>query len=323
MSAAAAQRSVADLRTDSTVPASMVHKRMLDQVFITDWMRGPGDDLATVAAQLPLAHALFGDTAAPYHDLVLMAETIRQAGLVVAAEILELPEDRRQFILREMRVELAPLEANRKGRDTCEMLITTDNQSTVKLGRGGKLAGGLMRVRCSIAGQDSGFCEVVGAWVSDEMYESLRRGKVDADSAAGVPSPIPYAEVERATGKVNPRNCVITPVQAGAEPRTWQGSVIIDRDDPTFFDHPLDHVPGLLLIEAMKQAAVAALCHDEGLDHGEVVPWSLHAKFSRVAEFQPDVTCLAELAADTTSASMRCEQDAKKVCTATIGLARV
>jgi 3-hydroxymyristoyl/3-hydroxydecanoyl-(acyl carrier protein) dehydratase len=129
--------------------------------------------------------------------------------------------------------------------------------------------------------------------------------------------------VERSAGKINPRNCVITPLERAEEPRTWRGSVIIERDDPTFFDHPLDHVPGLLLIEAMKQAAVAAVCHEDGLDHTQVVPWTLHCKFSRVAEFRPDVTCLAELEADGTSASLRCEQDGKKLCTATVGLARV
>jgi len=159
--------------------------------------------------------------------------------------------------------------------------------------------------------------------VSDETYESLRRGKTDADSGAGVPSPIPHAEVERAAGKINPRNCVVTPLERAEEPRTWRASVIIERDDPTFFDHPLDHVPGLLLIEAMKQAAVAGACREQQIDHAEVVPWSLHAKFSRVAEFAPDVICLAELEADGTSASLRCEQDGKKLCTATVGLARV
>lgn len=34
----------------------------------------------------------------------------------------------------------------------------------------------------------------------------------------------------------------------------WRGSLKVDEADPFFFDHPLDHVPGMLLVEAFLRA---------------------------------------------------------------------
>src|SRR5436190_15330365 len=101
--AAAETRSIDDLRYDQPLSRQSLHKTAIEQTFMTDWMLGPGDDWCTIAGRLPLAHARFSDTAAPFHDMVLMAEVVRQAGLVVAEEWIKVPGDR-QFILREMRV---------------------------------------------------------------------------------------------------------------------------------------------------------------------------------------------------------------------------
>ena len=58
-------RKVEDLRTDQPLPRQVLHKTALEQIFVTDWMLGPGDDWCTIAARLPLAHARFSEIAAP------------------------------------------------------------------------------------------------------------------------------------------------------------------------------------------------------------------------------------------------------------------
>jgi hypothetical protein len=48
------------------------------------------------------------------------------------------------------------------------------------------------------------------------------------------------------------RNGVLLPSFAGTP---WQAELRVDQSHPFFFDHPLDHVPGLLLLEGAVQLA--------------------------------------------------------------------
>src|SRR5436190_3594745 len=175
------ERSVADLRTDRPLPRQSLHKTAIEQVFMTDLMLGPGDDWCTIAGRLPLAHARFSDTAAPYHDIVLMAEVVRQAGLVVAEEWIRVPDDR-QFLLRELKVELDPIENARRTRETCEVIISQDPSSEVKMRPGRSMAGGMMRSRITIGGQPAGISEVMGAWVPNSFYDNFRGSNREAES---------------------------------------------------------------------------------------------------------------------------------------------
>jgi hypothetical protein len=319
---ASAPRDVADLDTGRAMAREVVHKAAPEQVFVTDWMPGPGEDWCTIAARLPLAHARFSDGAAPYHDLLLIAETVRQAGLVVASEILEV-EDDRQFLLRELKVELDPVEYARKSRESCEMLISQDPSSEVKMRPGRSIAGGLMRARVTIGGRPAGVCEVMGAWVPESFYASLRKGNVEADSGRGLPQPSPRREVETRTGKLSPANSVLTPLRAGGGPRRYEASLVIETDEVTFFDHPLDHVPGLYLLEGIQQVSVAAACEQLGVDHSRVFVSGFEMRFARIAEFQPDVVCAVELDEDCRGGRVSCSQDGKACCEGSVRIAHV
>jgi hypothetical protein len=320
--AASPRRDVSTLGTGRPLAREVVHKAAPEQVFVTDWMRGPGEDWCTIAARLPLAHARFSDRAAPFHDLLLIAETVRQAGLVVASEILAV-EDDRQFLLRELKLELDPVEHARKGRDSCELLISQDPSSEVKMRPGRAIAGGMMRARVAIGGRPAGTCEVVGAWVPESFYASLRGGQVEAASGRALPEPSPRGAVETRTGKANPANSVLTPLRPGEGPRRHEAGLVIETDDPTFFDHPLDHVPGLYLLEGIQQLAVAAACEELGVDHGAVLVCGLAIRFARIAEFQPEVICSIELDQDGDGGRVACAQAGKVCCEGRIRLARV
>jgi hypothetical protein len=322
---ATADRSVDVLGFEQTVPASLVHKRTVEQVFITDWMKGPTDDvLCTIAAQLPLAHSRFSDGAAGYHDLLCIAEVVRQGGLISAAKVLDVPDDR-QFLLRELRVQIDPLERNRRVAECSRMLISQDAaRSAVKVRRGGRLAGGKMHARLAIGGEPSGMCEVVGLWLPNEMYESFRgdapgsngsedRGAEQADEAAALSH-----QPEPASGKGS-RNTAVGTLET-VDDRTYRGALLVDRTDSTFFDHPLDHIPGLLMLEAMQQSAVAAVCRARSLATDRVVLRSLDVTFSRIAEFTPGAVCQVTLDAGCEEASVELLQLGKVCCSGTLGI---
>lgn len=320
--AATAVASPLDLSTDRPMPRHVLHKAAPEQVFVTDWMPGPPDDLCTIAARFPLVHSRFSDSAARYHDILLVAETVRQGGLVVASEILKVDDDR-QFLLRELKVELDPIDHARKSRDTCEALISQDPSSTVKMRPGRSMAGGMMRARIAIGGRPAGVCEVVGAWVPESFYASLRGSNRNAASAEGLPTPSPRAAVETRTGKTSVANSVLTPLRRADGERSHEASLIVDTDDPTFFDHPLDHVPGLYLLEGIQQVAIAGACEELGVDPSHVVVSGFEMRFSRIAEFQPDVVCSITLDADGRGGHVACSQDGNVCCEGKVRISHV
>lgn len=79
------------------------------------------------------------------------------------------------------------------------------------------------------------------------------------------------------------RNIVITdPVIEGKE---FRAQLIVDESHPYFFDHPLDHVPGILIFEASVQLAERFLAENPELRQGRFVA---HASisFQRYTESQ-------------------------------------
>ncbi|WP_260845011.1 AfsA-related hotdog domain-containing protein [Streptomyces sp. SLBN-31] len=55
---------------------------------------------------------------------------------------------------------------------------------------------------------------------------------------------------------MSPTDVVLSPL---GQPHRWQ--LRVDTRHPVLFDHIVDHVPGMLLIEAARQAATATLGH--------------------------------------------------------------
>jgi hypothetical protein len=60
----------------------------------------------------------------------------------------------------------------------------------------------------------------------------------------------------------------------------------VDTRHPVLFDHPLDHVPGMLLMEAARQASTVFLGHP-------CLPVGLTNEFARYAEL--DTPCVIEV----------------------------
>lgn len=73
--------------------------------------------------------------------------------------------------------------------------------------------------------------------------------------------------------------------------------ILVDPHHPYFFEHPVDHVPGLLLIEAVRQTGIAAVHQILGvpLDAAMVVD-TFEVAFQRYAEL--DVPLFVALTAE-------------------------
>lgn len=67
--------------------------------------------------------------------------------------------------------------------------------------------------------------------------------------------------------------------------------LVIDSRHPFFFEHPLDHVPGLMLIEGARQVgtAISHLFYDVSFDLNFILNW-LEVRFTNFAELTSPVT---------------------------------
>jgi hypothetical protein len=77
--------------------------------------------------------------------------------------------------------------------------------------------------------------------------------------------------------------------------RSAHARLVIDQSHPFFFDHPLDHVPGLLLIEAMNQLAEReAYRASANAGHGPLHTISAEVTFNKFCVFGGKAWIMAE-----------------------------
>lgn len=295
----------------------LVYRLAPEQVVTTDWHRDPESSLFTVAVRVPLAHARFSDTATPHADVVLLAEATNQAGVVVASNLLGVPLET-QFLVRRFAVRLEPLEHNVVGRDKVRLALAQTPDSTFRARPGGHSTRAVLRTANAFEGRHSGATEVAGLFVAPEVYAGLRE-RVPTSREAPPPRPVD-ADRELRTGRLDPRNSVVTPVRPGREPGSYASEVLVDVDDPTFFDRPLDHVPGLLLFEAARQAATAAACARGGATPADVAVTSAAFTFERFAELGEPVSCELALAGPPGGATATFVQAGRALCRAALEL---
>lgn len=86
------------------------------------------------------------------------------------------------------------------------------------------------------------------------IYDRLRGPYADPHTATSRALPPPSPLATALSGTRQPRDVVLAGTQT---PRTWL--LRVDTGHPVLFDHPHDHVPGMVLLEACSQAATATV----------------------------------------------------------------
>jgi hypothetical protein len=276
---------VSGLTFERTVPRGLAHRRAVAEVFVTDTVQA-GTDEFLAAIQIPRAHCLWFDRKVSYHDPLSTVEAIRQALTVIGQQYLQLPAatpgslQSLQFSVEDISAyldtERSPLEGIVRLRPHIsrgDKFFFREASFDANLTVGSALA---MSMRCGVVTFPRG------------DYEELRRlGRTGL--AADVPSiyddiaPVDPAAV----GRIDGRNVVVA--------RCHETLVlVVDQRHPSFFDHPYDHVPGPLLLEGCRQAAVLAACGSGAIDSPIVALTGAALNFSGFAELDVPI----ELAAD-------------------------
>ncbi|GAA1373162.1 ScbA/BarX family gamma-butyrolactone biosynthesis protein [Streptomyces beijiangensis] len=257
---------------ETTVPRALVHRTAVSEVFLTGWRRTGGDSFLC-AAQWPRGHSLYGAEDGTFDPLIIV-ESTRQAGILLAHVGYEVPLGHSFLMQRLSWRSTAPVIHD---AGPAELLIHVEIKEIRRRARG--VDGMEVHAEFTLGGRL--FAQSVG-WlrcVAPGVYPRVRWGGARMRSVG--PPPHVTGEQPGMVGRELARDVVV-----GRPDRDGVRRLRVPLGHPVLFDHPLDHVPGMLAFEAMRQAAVARLGNDA------VLPVSGDAEFPRFLEI--DEECLID-----------------------------
>jgi hypothetical protein len=246
----------------STVPRELVHRSAVAEVFLTGWRRET-ESRFTLTAQWPRAHSFFTSVNGCY-DPLLATETIRQVGSLLAHAEFGVPFGH-QFLMWDLQCTLHPEHAM-VGAAPADLRLDVICSQIRR--RGTRLLG--MHYQVSIHRGDDLVASGSATFdcTTPDVYQRLRGSRALAQPLS-LTQPVEAATV----GRIVPGDVVLSPTD---RPLRWQ--LRADTRHPVLFDHPVDHIPGMVLIEAARQATTSARTADA------FRPTRMQAAFHRYAE---------------------------------------
>jgi hypothetical protein len=277
-----------ELEVQCTVPRELVHKAAISEVLLAD-SRQVGDYACECVGQLPRNHSFHNDSTSGHHDPLTVLEAVRQAGVLIAHRHLGVPEGR-QFIFGQIELAIDDLGAlSARGHPPALHLAMAFDDPKV---RRGELVGGSMRCTVSVEGRQAMQIHGDLSFVSQTIYARFRREA--ATRSHRTPPPVERTP-PKLVGRSLPANVVIGALDASTTPGEVRATVVVDQSHPTFFDHPLDHVPGMLLVEATRQTATAGVAELCGLEPATSLVTAFALRFVSVAELGAPLHCVARV----------------------------
>ncbi|GAA2987983.1 gamma-butyrolactone biosynthesis protein ScbA [Streptomyces drozdowiczii] len=247
----------------------LVHRADPQDVFPTGVTR-LSDTRFHVPAHWPRAHRFFAPVGGRHQDPLLIAETMRQAAMLVCHAELGVPLGD-AFVMWELNYTTAP-EHFLLGDEPWDIEVEVSCSDIRR--RGSSL--GSMRVDFVLR-RDGATLATCGSRISCTSAAAYQR--LRGHRAGAAPGPLPPALPPRAAGRARERDVVLAPA---VRPGRWP--LRLDTGHPTLFGRPNDHVPGILLLEAARQAATATV--------PGFLPVSVRSDFLRYVEL--DVPCWIE-----------------------------
>lgn len=277
-----------------TVARELVHKSSVAEVLLTSVAATPSTWLCH--AQLPRRHSFHTDTLgvqSGYHDPLLVLEAFRQASIAASHVSYGLPLDVRHTVSY---YELSLLDpaALKCGPHVLDLELDITVRSEFRR-RPGRPVQGVEAMGVAIH-EGKKVLELSGAfgWMSNALWKAIR-ARAGASWDAG-PQPTPADP--QIVGRTRPENVVIgapVPLTGGAA----SAPIVVDVSHPTIFDHPLDHLPGGLIIEACRQLSLALMGSRSANTMG---PARLRCDFQSFTELNaPTTVTVAPVAEDALS----------------------
>ena len=279
---------------------TLVHKRLPENVLLTD-LRACGAGHFVCTGRMATDHPLFNEgRRTPREDILFYTEVGRQASLAVTHAFLDASLDD-VFIFEGS--EAAMTEAIwRSSHSAAEAVVSEITVRDTVRRKNNAVSRVVADYLMTIGGEQ--VFGGTGTWTIQPpaLFQRVRRTALEAGSGDSTDPPATL-EPHAASLRRSPGNVVISAPeyrQGGAE---VAASLIVDRTHPYFFDHPCDHVPGMLLLEGCTQLALGA-CAELGV----TAP-----RRAAVIAYAADFTQFVELGLPTTLTARVAEGDRNAV----------
>ncbi|WP_052684711.1 AfsA-related hotdog domain-containing protein [Lentzea aerocolonigenes] len=237
-----------------TVDRTLLHRTHLSEVFLTDAV-GVDADRYLTAAHLPPSHPYYTDhlLAPGVPDPLLLLECTRQAETYGGHAFREVDLDRK-FILLRWTLDLPGLVSSPAGHELT-MVTTTSGRK----GAGSRIRALTYSTELFLGGHHLGRTVIDVGYQPAESYRYLRSQR------RGTPPPMSSAEGlaittgtpvdPLAVGRGRTDNVLLADVVVAGDELT--AGVRAVTTNPSMFDHAQDHLPGMVLVEAARQAGIA------------------------------------------------------------------
>ncbi|WP_424217479.1 ScbA/BarX family gamma-butyrolactone biosynthesis protein (plasmid) [Streptomyces sp. BI20] len=249
----------------SPTSLAMCHRVRREDAFPLGWTR-LGEDEFLVRAVWPAGHPFFAPVHGGVHDPMLIAETMRQASMAVIHAGYGVPTDH-HFLLSELDYLCHPEGLSvGSSEDAVDLRLTAFDI----VRRGGRVTELRVRATFERHGVPVATVSLATRLTSPSTYRRLRGAYTTPVTFIPTSAPLPPASV----GRSHPEHVLLSP-----GPTADTRALRVDTRHPTLFQRPNDHIPGMLLFEAARQAAHESVAPDYFLPaHGDV-------RFHRYAEF--------------------------------------
>lgn len=297
-----------DDKSLGSVPHRLVHKRASAEVLVSAVNADDGGWV--LEARLPGRHRFHTDVIgrqSRYHDPLFVLEAFRQGCVAASHVFYGVPLDFR-YVLRYYGFRVRDLDVLAMDSGPAEFEFSTVIRREFRA-RGATSVTGL-EVAATARRGGSAAMELSGGfgWMTEEQWRSTRSGSQRR------PGPQPPTAEPRMVGRTHAEHVVIG--EPRRRDRSMDAGLVVDIDNPTFFDHPLDHLPGGLILEACRQLAMVSM----GPDSSSVVgPTTLRCDFHSFAELSPP--CVVTLETADHTAAFRAEVSQSGVRRASVELA--
>ncbi|PZT71816.1 MULTISPECIES: ScbA/BarX family gamma-butyrolactone biosynthesis protein [unclassified Streptomyces] len=240
-------------RLTTTVAKEYVHRDSVAEVFLTGCDTRDGVNFS-LTGQWPRAHTMFRSLDGASHDPLQVAETFRQAGIYISHVELGVPLGHK-FVMSSityttdttgLRIEAGPTDFDLDTRCT-EIVRRRGVASRMAFEFALRRSG---RPMASGTGQIS--------VIPPAVYNRLRQNRtVQQPSAAAGTAPDRTLLPPSMVGRTFLTDVVLSAVAGSGSGPRWL--LTPDLNHPILFDHKGDHVPGMVLLEAARQAACAVM----------------------------------------------------------------
>lgn len=234
--------------TATSVAREYVHKTAESEVLLTGLFPVAADS-HRVTARWPVDHPFYGPKDG-FHDPLLIAESVRQAVPLLSHAVYGVPFGHRQsWSSFSYDVDPAALAFTGSPGEIDLHITCTD-----VVRRGGRLSSLHMHVDLVVDGRPAGTAETTFCNLSPAIYPRLRGPYADPAEAARRAIPLAPPTAPGRVARTLHSDVVLSPTDSPARTQ-----LRADLTHPVLFDHPVDHVPGMLLLEAARQTAHATV----------------------------------------------------------------